>query len=84
MGLGTSMYHIQAVLFQLRRFKSDQRAQDMIEYALLAAFLAVTYGAFWGPSYSSSLARIWARVSFEITRLTGILSLSQVLFQVRV
>lgn len=44
----------------------------MIEYALLAGFLAVTYGAFWGPNYSSSLARIWNRVSHEITRLTGV------------
>jgi len=44
----------------------------MIEYALLAGFLAVTYGAFWGPNYATSLARIWNRVSQEITRLTGV------------
>lgn len=43
----------------------------MIEYALLAGFLAVTYGAFWGPSFTTSLGRIFSRLSEEITRVTG-------------
>lgn len=66
------MHTIQAALFRLRRLARDTRGQDMIEYALLAAFLAVTYGAFWGPNYAMSIARIWNRVSQEITRLTGV------------
>jgi Flp pilus assembly pilin Flp len=66
------MHFIHAAQIRMRKLSRDTKGQDMIEYALLAAFVAVTYGAFWGPSYSFQLARIWNRVSLEITRLTGV------------
>jgi Flp pilus assembly pilin Flp len=44
------------------RIWHDNRAQDLIEYALMAGFVAVTAGAIM-PGVASSISRIFSKVS---------------------
>jgi len=44
----------------------DDRGQDLIEYALMAGFVAVMAGATM-PSVSSSISKIFSRVSSVMT-----------------
>ena len=48
-------------LFQLRIWK-DTRGQDLIEYALMAGFVAVAAGAIM-PNVASSISTIFSQVS---------------------
>jgi pilus assembly protein Flp/PilA len=40
----------------------DQRGQDMVEYALLAGFIAIAAGAIFPPA-SSSISTIFSRMA---------------------
>lgn len=55
----------------LRRCRRDQRAQDLIEYALAAAFLAVAASAFFPPSIAPAITSIWNRVVQILTQASG-------------
>jgi pilus assembly protein Flp/PilA len=44
----------------------DDRGQDLIEYALMAGFVAVAAGAIM-PSVSSSISKIFSKVSSVMT-----------------
>jgi pilus assembly protein Flp/PilA len=55
------MIGTQALNF-LMRFWRDRRGQDLIEYALMAGFVAVAAGAIM-PSVSSSISTIFSEVS---------------------
>ena len=44
----------------------DQSGQDLIEYALMAGFVAVAAGAIM-PNVSSSISRIFSKVSSVMT-----------------
>lgn len=46
---------------------SDAKGQDLIEYALLAGFVAVAAGAIM-PNVASSLSTIFSKVSSEMSR----------------
>ena len=46
----------------LRKFWRDTRAQDAVEYALMAGFVTVTAGTFL-PSVTTSLSTIFSKVS---------------------
>ncbi|HLN01048.1 MAG TPA: hypothetical protein VK335_17295 [Bryobacteraceae bacterium] len=48
-------------LWRLRIFK-DTRGQDLIEYALMAGFVAVAAGALM-PSVSSSISTVFSKIS---------------------
>lgn len=50
---------IQILRTNLRR---DCRGQDLIEYALLAAFVAVATGVIFPASFYDNYAMIWSRV----------------------
>lgn len=43
-------------------FANDERAQDMVEYALLAGFIAVAAGAVL-PGISSSISQIFSKMA---------------------
>ncbi|MBL8233518.1 MAG: Flp family type IVb pilin [Bryobacterales bacterium] len=47
------------LVYRLRR---DTRGQDLIEYALMAGFVAVAAGAFM-PNISTSISTIFAKIS---------------------
>jgi len=48
------------------RIWSDNRGQDLIEYALMAGFVAIAAGAIM-PGVSSSISKIFSRVSSVMT-----------------
>jgi pilus assembly protein Flp/PilA len=55
------MILMQAFTF-LTRIRRDRRGQDLIEYALMAGFVAVAAGAIM-PGVSSSVSQIFSEVS---------------------
>ena len=48
----------------------DDRGQDLIEYALMAGFVAVAAGAIM-PSVSSNISEIFSKVSSVMTQANG-------------
>ena len=46
----------------LQRLLDDKRGQDLVEYALLAGFIAVAAGALL-PGVSGSISKIFSRMS---------------------
>jgi pilus assembly protein Flp/PilA len=53
------------LLLQLKVWK-DQRGQDLIEYALMAGFVAVAAGAIM-PGVASSISQIFSKVASVLT-----------------
>ncbi len=50
----------------LCEFLKDDRGQDLVEYALMAGFVAVAAGALM-PNISSSISTIFSKVSSVLT-----------------
>ena len=50
----------------LMRLSRDRRGQDLIEYALMAGFVAVAAGAIM-PTVSSSISTIFSQVASVMT-----------------
>ena len=59
------MISTQALIFLMRAWR-DRRGQDLIEYALMAGFVAVAAGAIM-PSVSSSISTIFSEVGSVLT-----------------
>jgi Flp pilus assembly pilin Flp len=59
------MNRLNRLLWNLRIWK-DTHAQDMIEYALMAGFVAVAAGAIL-PGVSTSISTIFSKVSSVMT-----------------
>jgi Flp pilus assembly pilin Flp len=57
------------LLVQLRIWR-DRRGQDLVEYALLAGFVAVAAGVFI-PDVSASLSTIYSRVASRLVEANG-------------
>jgi Flp pilus assembly pilin Flp len=55
-----------AMLIQSARFWKENRAQDLIEYALMAGFVAVAAGAIM-PGVASEISVIFSKVSSALT-----------------
>jgi len=55
------MIGTQALLFLIRAWR-DRRGQDLIEYALMAGFVAVAAGAIM-PNVASSISIIFSQIS---------------------
>ena len=53
------------MLLQLKIWK-DQRGQDLIEYALMAGFVAVAAGAIM-PNVAASISTIFTKISSVLT-----------------
>jgi len=49
----------------IRRLWRNKLGQDMIEYALLAAFFALAVGAL-SPSVATNISTVWSRVTSVI------------------
>jgi Flp pilus assembly pilin Flp len=49
--------------FRLRNFAKDLRGQDMIEYALLAAAIAIIVAGFLPPSIMPSVSTIFSKIT---------------------
>lgn len=41
---------------------TDRRAQDLVEYALAAAFVAVTVSAFFPPAIAPSISAVFSKI----------------------
>ena len=52
------------------RFWRDDRGQDLIEYALMAGFVAVAAGAVM-PAVSSNISQIFSKVASVMTEANG-------------
>jgi pilus assembly protein Flp/PilA len=50
----------------LSMFRSDRRGQDLIEYALMVGFVAVTAGAIL-PGVASSISALFSQVGSVVT-----------------
>jgi len=48
----------------------DRRGQDMVEYALLAGFVAVAVGSI-SPSLASSMSEIYSRLASKLVEAGG-------------
>jgi Flp pilus assembly pilin Flp len=59
-------YFIANTVNQLRRLAAETRGQDLIEYALMAGFVAVAAGAIM-PNVASSISTIFSQVSSVLT-----------------
>ena len=46
------------------RLWSDRRAQDLVEYSLAAAFVAVAVSAFFPPSIAPAISNVFSKVVF--------------------
>ena len=57
------------LLLKLKIWK-DQSGQDLIEYALMAGFVAVAAGALM-PSVSTSISTVFSKVSSVMTLAAG-------------
>jgi len=60
------MKNIVNLVWKLRIWK-DTRGQDLIEYALMAGFVAVAAGAIM-PNISSSISQIFSKISSVMTQ----------------
>jgi pilus assembly protein Flp/PilA len=55
---------------RIRLLVEDTEAQDMVEYALLAGFVAVAAGALL-PGISSSISTIFSKMGSVLTAASG-------------
>lgn len=53
-----------------RNFCRDDRGQDLIEYALMAGFVAVAAGAVL-PNISSSISTVFSKIQSLLTSAAG-------------
>ncbi|HEX8984170.1 MAG TPA: Flp family type IVb pilin [Bryobacteraceae bacterium] len=51
-------------------FRKDEQGQDLIEYALMAGFVAVAAGAAM-PNISSSLSTVFSKIQGLLTAAAG-------------
>jgi Flp pilus assembly pilin Flp len=54
------------ILYRLMQWR-ENRGQDLIEYALMAGFLAVAAGALI-PGMGSNISAIFSTVAFQLTK----------------
>lgn len=58
------MHHMWSSVF--RALWKDRRGQDLIEYAMLAGFIAVAVAAFFPQDIAPSISRILSKVSSQL------------------
>jgi pilus assembly protein Flp/PilA len=63
------MNRLTNLVFKLRIWK-DTRGQDLIEYALMAGFVAVAAGAIM-PGVATSISQIFSKVASVMTASAG-------------
>ena len=60
--MSASLSHLARLGQELQCFAKDRRGQDMIEYALLAAAVAVIVAGFLPPTVMPSVSTIFSKV----------------------
>ena len=63
------MQNIRKLIYRILFWK-DTRGQDLIEYALMAGFVAVAAGAIM-PGVSTNISRIFSKVGSVMTAATS-------------
>ncbi|HUS05991.1 MAG TPA: hypothetical protein VMZ52_06845 [Bryobacteraceae bacterium] len=58
--------YLQHVVALFQRIRNDKRGQDLIEYALMAGFVAVAAGAVM-PSVADSISTIFSKVASTLS-----------------
>jgi len=58
------------LMLKLKALKDNTRGQDLIEYALMAGFVAVAAGAIM-PNISSNISTIFSKVASVMTAAAG-------------
>jgi Flp pilus assembly pilin Flp len=58
---GKTMDHLRTALWRIRHLCEEEKAQDLIEYALMAGFVAVSAGAIM-PGVATSISKIFSKV----------------------
>lgn len=69
MGRGEEMKRLYNIALRLKIW-NDNRGQDLIEYALMAGFVAVAAGAIM-PGVSNSISSIFSKVGSTLTAANG-------------
>ena len=64
------MNPVSAVLYRLTRLWKSTQAQDLIEYALMAGFVAVAAGAIM-PDVGASFSTIFSKVTSALANAGG-------------
>ena len=59
--------NVQKLFVKAMLFFKDQKGQDLIEYALMAGFVAVSAGAIM-PNISTSISTIFSKVASVMTQ----------------
>ena len=54
------------LIWKLKQLAKDSRGQDLIEYALMAGFVAVAAGAIM-PNVAASISTIFSKISSVLT-----------------
>lgn len=57
---------LNAIFIRLQRLASEEEGQDLVEYALLAGFVAVAAGALL-PAISTSISTIFSKMGSVLT-----------------
>jgi pilus assembly protein Flp/PilA len=57
-------------LIRKSKFVRDERGQDLIEYALMAGFVAVAAGALM-PNVSSSISTVFSKIQSLLANAAG-------------
>ncbi len=50
------------VILILRQFRTDERGQDLVEYALVTGLVAVTAGSFFPPNLMPAVSTIFSKI----------------------
>jgi Flp pilus assembly pilin Flp len=57
------MSHIHQQLIRWHAFWSDQRGQDLIEYALITAMIAIVVAGFLPPNVVPAISAIFSKIN---------------------
>ena len=60
------MMNLNLALLKLKSLSRDKKGQDLVEYALLAGFIAVAAGALL-PGISTSISTIFSKMASVLT-----------------
>jgi len=52
--------------WRIRRFWQDRNGQDLIEYALMASFVAVAVAAFFPTDIAPNISKVFSKISSSL------------------
>ena len=66
-----NMTNIATVYRWVRRFRADQRGQDLVEYALMAALVVVAVTSGLAPWIAPTLSQVFSKVGSVLSGTPG-------------